>query len=67
MKTEREIINGREFIHYVSEHGGKIKCVETNELFTIVCIPADSEYTFEELTNTEISDSEALKIITEGE
>lgn len=67
MKTYTEIINGKEFFNHVSEHGGKIRCVETGELFDEVYIPSDTTYTFEEQLDGEISDVEALKIITEGE
>ena len=67
MKLKIETINGTEFYHYVSEYGEKIRCIETDKLYKDVYVPSDTNYTFEEFTDHEISDSEALRIITEGE
>lgn len=67
MKTSIEIINGREFLCHVPEHGGKLICVETGQLYDEVYIPSDTTYTFEDYVGSDISDVEALKIITEGE
>lgn len=65
MITETLIVGDREFFHYIPENGGKIKCVETEELFDSVYIPSDTVYTFEEvIDDSEISDTEALNIIT---
>lgn len=65
MITETATIGGREFYHHISEYGGKLRCIETDTLFDDVYIPTDTIYTYEELPNeAEISDSEALRIIT---
>lgn len=65
MITETVTIGDREFKHISSEFGGKLRCIETDELFADVYIPSSSVYTFEELENeTQISDTEALNIIT---
>lgn len=65
MITETVTIGDREFYHHISELGGKIRCIETGALYDDVYIPIGSIYTYEELPNeAEISDSEALRIIT---
>jgi len=64
MIVQHETINGIDFIHYISEFGGQLRCVETSELFDDAYVKADSMYTFEELESPQISDSEALRIIT---
>ena len=65
MIVKEEIIGGIECYHYSSEFGGKLRCIETGELFDDAYVKKSSAYSFEELENTNpISDSEALRIIT---
>lgn len=65
MITVLETINNREFKHISSEFGGKLRCIETEELFNDVYVPSNSILTFEELPNdNQISNEDALKIIT---
>lgn len=62
MITESVTIGGIEFYHITPE-GGKLHCIETDEMYDNVYTRVDVNHTFEEIPE-DISDSEALRIIT---
>lgn len=62
MITESVTIGGIEFYHITPE-GGKLRCIETDEMYDDVYTRVDVNHTFEEIPE-EISDTEALNIIT---